>query len=104
MGALAATPARIRHDLHTRLVDAGARTDELFRIVREEALYDRPIAERHRIIFYVRHLEAFDWNLLSRRAVGFRSFHPAFDQLFSFRIPPLGGGLPTAHPQDRPTR
>src|SRR5207249_5637438 len=64
MGALAATPARIRHDLHTRLVDARARTDELFRIVREEALYDRPIAERHRIIFYVGHLEAFDWNLL----------------------------------------
>src|SRR5207253_8186761 len=57
MGALAATPARIRHDLHTRLVDARARTDELFRIVREEALYDRPIAERHRIIFYVGHLE-----------------------------------------------
>ena len=104
MGALAATPARIRHDLHTRLVDARARTDELFRIVREEALYDRPIAERHRIIFYVGHLEAFDWNLLSRRAFGLRSFHPAFDQLFSFGIDPVGGGLPADAPEDWPTR
>src|SRR2546430_5966568 len=52
----------------------------------------RSIAERHRIIFYVGHLEAFDWNLLSRRAFGLRSFHPAFDQLFSFGIDPVGGG------------
>jgi len=104
MGALAATPARIRHDLHTRLVDARARTDELFRIVREEALYDRPIAERHRIIFYVGHVEAFDWNLLARRAFGLRSFHPTFDQLFSFGIDPVGGGLPTDAPEDWPNR
>src|ERR1700747_331360 len=42
MGALA--PAvRIRHDLHTRLIQARSRTDEIFRIVREEAMYDRPI-------------------------------------------------------------
>ena len=34
MGALAATPARFSHDLHTRLVDARARTDELFGMVR----------------------------------------------------------------------
>ncbi len=64
MGALA-TAVRIRHDLHTRLLDARARTDELFRVVREEAIYDRPIPERHRIIFYVGHVEAFDWNLLA---------------------------------------
>ena len=32
--------------------------------MRPEALYDRPIPERHRIIFYLGHLEAFDWNLL----------------------------------------
>ena len=63
MGAVA-TAVRIRHDLHSRLLDARARTDELFRVVREEAMYDRPIPERHRIIFYVGHVEAFDWNLL----------------------------------------
>ncbi len=103
MGALA-TAVRIRHDLQTRLLDARARTDEVFRIVREEALYDRPIAERHRIIFYVGHVEAFDWNLLSHRAFGLRSFHRSFDHMFAFGIDPVGGGLPSDTPADWPKR
>src|SRR6266700_594362 len=103
MGALAATPARIRHDLHTRLVDARARTDELFRIVREEALYERPIAERHRIIFYIGHLEAFDWNLIGRYALDMRSFQPEFDRLFAFGIDPPPGALPSDQPSDWPS-
>ena len=103
MGALA-VPVRIRHDLHTRLLDARTRTDELFGVVREEALYDRPIAERHRIIFYVGHVEVFDWNLLSLRAFGLRSFRPTFDRLFAFGIDPVGGGLPSDTPEDWPTR
>ena len=49
-----------RRMLLSRLLEARAETDELFRIVRSEAMYDRPIAERHRIVFYVGHLEAFD--------------------------------------------
>src|SRR5213594_756234 len=103
MGALA-TAVRIRHDLHSRLLEARARTDEIFRVVREEAMYDRPIAERHRIIFYVGHVETFDWNLLAHRAFGLRSFHPAFDQLFAFGIDPVGGGLPADTPADWPRR
>lgn len=103
MGAIASA-ARTRHDLHTRLSNARARTDELFSIVREEAIYDRPIAERHRIIFYVGHVEAFDWNLLAQRAFGLRSFHPSFDKLFAFGIDPVGGGLPTDTPSDWPAR
>ena len=104
MGALAGTAVRIRHEVHTRLLKARARTDELFQMVREEALYDRPIAERHRIVFYLGHIEAFDWNLLSQRAFGLRSFHRTFDQLFSFGIDPVGGSLPTDMPEDWPTR
>ncbi len=103
MGALA-TPARIRHDLHTRLLDARLRTDELFRVVREEAMYDRPIPERHRIIFYVGHMEAFDWNLLGDRAFGLRSYQRTFNQLFAFGIDPVGGGLPSDTPADWPAR
>jgi iron(II)-dependent oxidoreductase len=103
MGALA-TAVRIRHDLHSRLIGARARTDEVFQVVREEAMYDRPIAERHRIIFYLGHVEAFDWNLLSQRAFGLRPFHPGFDQLFAFGIDPVGVGLPTDKPADWPTR
>src|SRR6202140_4950555 len=96
--------ARLRHDLSARLDDARARTDELFAIVRNESMYDRPISERHRIIFYVGHLEAFDWNLLAERAFGVRPFQRTFDQLFSFGIDPVGGGLPTDPPSDWPQR
>ncbi|HYK40056.1 MAG TPA: DinB family protein, partial [Candidatus Eremiobacteraceae bacterium] len=102
MGAPAAV--RIHSDLQTRLLQARTRTDEIFAHIREEALYDRPIAERHRLIFYLGHVESFDWNLLGRRAFGLRSFQPAFDQLFAFGIDPVGGGLPTDGPLDWPTR
>src|ERR1700736_1392190 len=102
MGAVSAV--RLRSDLHTRVRNARARTDELFGIVREEAIYERPIAERHRIIFYIGHVEAFDWNLLAQRAFGLQSFHPAFDQLFAFGIDPVGGGLPTDKASDWPAR
>ena len=103
MGA-SVSAVRLRTDLHTRLRDARTRTDELFGIVREEAMYERPIAERHRIIFYVGHVEAFDWNLLAQRAFGLKSFHPSFDKLFAFGIDPVGGGLPTDEPSDWPSR
>ena len=103
MGATASA-VRQRNNLGERLADARARTDELFGIVREESMYDRPIAERHRIIFYVGHLEAFDWNLLAERAFGLKPFQRTFDQLFSFGIDPVGGGLPTDAPADWPGR
>ena len=103
MGATA-TAVRIRHDLHTRLLDARAQTDDLFRIVRNEAIYDRPIPERHRIIFYLGHVEAFDWNLLGQRAFGLRSVQRRFDDLFAFGIDPVGGGLPSDGPNDWPER
>ena len=102
MGATAAV--RIRHDLHARLLEARTRTDELFRIVREEAIYDRPIPERHRIIFYLGHVEAFDWNLLALRAFGLKSIQKSFDDLFAFGIDPVGGGLPSDVPNDWPKR
>src|ERR1700689_1442448 len=103
MGALNSA-VRIRHDLHFRLTEARKRTDDLFKIVREEAMYDRPIAERHRIIFYVGHVESFDWNLLAQRAFGLQSFHESFDKLFAFGIDPVGGGLPSDGPSDWPER
>src|SRR5262249_40405455 len=101
MGALASA-ARIRTDIHTRVLEARNRTDELFRIVRNEAIYDRPISERHRIIFYIGHVEAFDWNLLSERAFGLNPSQPEFDRLFAFGIDPVDGGLPSDTPADWP--
>ena len=92
----------VRHELLDRLADARTNTDRLFDLVKPEFLYDRPIPERHRIVFYVGHLEAFDWNLLRERAIGVQTFHPEFDRLFAFGIDPVGGGLPTDLPKDWP--
>ena len=74
----------IRHHLIAQLAAARQQTDDLFGIVKRDSLYERPIAERHRIIFYIGHLEAFDWNLLHDRVLGVKSFHPEFDRLFAF--------------------
>ena len=90
-----------RRMLLSRLLEARAETDALFRMVRPEAVYDRPIPERHRIVFYLGHLEAFDWNLLSGPC-DLASFRPEFDRLFAFGIDPVGGGLPADRPQDWP--
>ena len=63
-----------RYGLSQGLSDARAQSDALFAIIRPEAFYERPIAERHRIIFYLGHLEAFDWNLFSRELPGLKPF------------------------------
>ena len=94
----------LHRSLLARLAEARARTDEIFDIVRPEALYDRPIPERHRIIFYLGHLEAFDWNLLSGRVFDLEAFDQGLDKLFAFGIDPVGGGLPTDQPSDWPAR
>lgn len=86
-----------------RLADARMRTDELFSLLKPDAIYDRPIPERHRIIFYVGHLEAFDWNLLRERTLHLEPFQPEYDRLFAFGIDPVGGGLPTDQPTDWPS-
>ncbi len=86
-----------------RLQSARIHTDRLFDIVRPDSLFDRPIGERHRIAFYIGHLEAFDWNLFQQEIPGLRPFHPEWDQLFSFGIDPVGGGLPTDQPSDWPS-
>ena len=100
---VAQSQVELRHQLLDRLAEARANTDQLFSIVKPEALYDRPIPERHRIIFYIGHLEAFDWNLLRERALSLGSFHPDFDRLFAFGIDPVGDGLPMDQPSDWPT-
>src|SRR5882724_3007078 len=92
-----------RDELLGGLSEARRQSDDLFAIVKPDYLYERPIAERHRIIFYVGHLEAFDWNLVHERLLGVKSPSPGFDQLFAFGIDPVGGGLPTDQPKDWPS-
>ena len=90
------------HKILERLIDARGVTDKLFALVAPDALYDRPIPERHRIVFYIGHLEAFDWNLVRGQLDGLQSVHPEFDRLFAFGIDPVGGGLPTDQASDWP--
>jgi gamma-glutamyl hercynylcysteine S-oxide synthase len=94
--------SQVKQTLLGRLAAARTLTDDLFHVVHPKALYDRPIAERHRIVFYLGHLEAFDWNLLGGNVYGLDSFHPQFDRLFAFGIDPVDGGLPTDQPSDWP--
>jgi ergothioneine biosynthesis protein EgtB len=91
-------------NLLAALGESRAATDDLFRVVREDSFYERPIPARHRIIFYLGHLEAFDWNLIARHVLDLKSFHEEFDRLFAFGIDPVGGGLPTDQPSDWPWR
>src|SRR5258708_2377319 len=89
--------------LRNAVMEARAYSDRLFQIIREDSLYERPIPERHRIVFYVGHLEAFDWNLLRPGASNLPPFDADLDRLFAFGIDPVDGGLPTDQPADWPS-
>ncbi len=83
--------------------NARTQTDSLFDILHPDAIYDRPIPERHRLIFYLGHLEAFDWNQICRAGLGMSSFHPTFDKLFEFGIDPEPGSAAQDQPADWPS-
>ena len=92
----------LRETLRQELVSARAETDRLFQMLAPQCIFHRPIPERHRIVFYLGHLEAFDWNMVAVHAFGMRSFHPQFDRLFEFGIDPVDGKLPDDQPRDWP--
>ena len=77
-------------------------TDQLFQMLAPEALHERPIPERHRVIFYLGHLEAFDWNMICAASFGMRSLNSQFERLFEFGIDPVDGKLPQDKPSDWP--
>lgn len=89
-------------ELAQELGKARAQTDSLFAAIDPAALYDRPIAERNRLIFYLGHLEAFDWNQLKLSGIQATSPVPIFDDLFAFGIDPEPGQLPSDTPSDWP--
>src|SRR5215469_3146475 len=90
--------------LRRELEDAREQTDCLFGLIAPEALYQRPVAERHRLVFYLGHFDAFDWNLLGRRGMGESGFHPEFDGLFERGIDPPPGQAPRDTALDWPRR
>ena len=81
---------------------AREQMDALFHLVRPTSFYERPIGERHRMIFYMGHADAFDWNLIARYALDVPAFHQEFDRLFAFGIDPAPGELPSDQPSDWP--
>ncbi|MEZ5352719.1 MAG: SUMF1/EgtB/PvdO family nonheme iron enzyme [Bryobacteraceae bacterium] len=89
--------------LRAQLEEARRRSDQIFGLLAPGALYDRAVDERHRFLFYLGHLEAFDWNLLCKHAMAMPPFQASFDQLFAFGIDPDASGLPTDGPGDWPT-
>ncbi|MEO8186221.1 MAG: SUMF1/EgtB/PvdO family nonheme iron enzyme [Burkholderiaceae bacterium] len=89
--------------MKTELQRARAFTDSLFGMVERKTLYERPIPDRHRLIFYVGHLDAFDWNQLARGVLGKPSFDASFDTLFEAGIDPPPGQAPQDTPADWPT-
>jgi iron(II)-dependent oxidoreductase len=97
------TSTESSRELANRLSHARRQSDALFSVVRSDFLYERPIPQRHRIVFYIGHLEAFDRNLLGDRVFGLKSVQPELDRLFAFGIDPVGGGLPADVPSDWPS-
>ncbi|MEP6716123.1 MAG: SUMF1/EgtB/PvdO family nonheme iron enzyme [Terriglobia bacterium] len=90
--------------LRQQLSQARVQTDALFGLLSPDALYQRPIADRHRLIFYLGHFEAFDWNLLALRGMSAASFNADFDRLFERGIDPPAGQAPSDSSSDWPGR
>lgn len=92
-----------QHARSDELGQARAQTDALFALIDRSTLYQRPIPDRHRLIFYVGHLEAFEWNQLARGVRGEPSFNAEFDRLFEAGIDPPPGEAPQDIAADWPS-
>ncbi len=95
-----ASPAK---SLLSDLSAARAQSDRLFGSIKPEALYDRPIDARHRVLFYIGHLDGFDSIQICREGAGVHSAHTEFDSLFQAGIDPDSGSLPKDTPRDWPS-
>src|SRR5579871_3763814 len=100
---MSAAAPLLNRALAERMDAARRRTDQLFDLLKSNAIYSRPVPERHRLIFYLGHLEAFDWNQVCRQSLGITSFQPEFDQLFEFGIDPPVGQAAQDQPSDWPS-
>lgn len=86
--------------LPERLEAAWRRSDAIFALLSDEAIYQRPIALRQPFIFYVGHLPAFGWNQVWRGVLGRPPFSSELDRLFERGIDPVGVDR---YEPDRPT-
>ncbi len=89
--------------LSKELQQVRKQSDDLFSILKREALYDRPIDARHRVVFYIGHLDGFDAIMICREALGLPSHDDALDNLFQAGIDPDSTHLPQDEPGDWPS-
>lgn len=82
---------------------ARVESDRLFSTLKPEGIYQRPIAERHRVIFYIGHLDGFDAIQIAREGAGKISPDPRLDALFQAGIDPDSSHLPADTPEDWPS-
>src|ERR1041384_3691324 len=64
------------------------RSRALFDLLTADAYYDRPIGQRHPIVFYEGHLPAFSFNTLVKKALGRPGIDGHLEQLFARGIDP----------------
>lgn len=89
--------------LAKQLALARAESDRLFSVLTEEAIYHRPISQRHRVVFYIGHLDGFDSIQICREGLGLKSPDLALDDLFQAGIDPDSSQLPADLPADWPS-
>jgi iron(II)-dependent oxidoreductase len=90
-------------NLLAELRSARMQSDELFAILTPEGVYARPIAQRHRVIFYVGHLDGFDSIQICREGLGLQPPDAQLDSLFQAGIDPDSTHLPADQPEDWPS-
>ncbi len=96
-------PKHLRFETERRdLQNAQRQSDDLFAVIRPEFLYERPIDQRHRIVFYIGHLEAFDYIQICRKSLGMAPLSAELDRLFEAGIDPDSQHLPADVPSDWP--
>ena len=99
MAVLEATPSKLLVELSA----ARAESDRFFGMLKPDAIYDRPIAQRHRVLFYMGHLDGFDSIQICREGLGLRSPDSALDGLFQAGIDPDSNHAPQDTPADWPS-
>ncbi|MBV8636838.1 MAG: SUMF1/EgtB/PvdO family nonheme iron enzyme [Candidatus Eremiobacteraeota bacterium] len=75
------------------------RSANLFALIDESAMHDRPIPLRHPFVFYEGHLPVFSYLILNERALGEAPIDPALEKLFERGIDP--SSLDAARTHDR---
>lgn len=101
------TPDALRAELLQRYRRNRVRTHKLFSLLRDDAHFVQPIAQRHPIIFYEGHLPGFSFNTLVKKGLAGASVDRRLETLFARGIDPdesADGGGPGKAAQQWPSR